>query len=119
MAVAYAPVNHSCTSAGHWARTPDELLNTAGEHFPVAVGGTPIARCFVSWAGEDGAEHCDADAAADSPEERRSARRRAEVAVLHRVLYGEDQHLHHHAEPDAEHEHVETRRSDAGVFIHP
>jgi hypothetical protein len=69
--------------------------------------------------GEDGAEHRDADAAADGPEERRGTGGRAEVAVLHRILYGEDQHLHHHAKSHAEHEHIETRRGDAGVFVHP
>ena len=68
--------------------------------------------------GEDGAERRDADAAADGPEERRSAGSSAEVAVLHRVLYREDQHLHHHAQPHAEHEHIQTRCGDAGVFVH-
>ena len=108
IAVAYAPMNHACTSAGHCVRTPDGPVNVVGRALP--DGCRRYADCEVL--GELGreyrAKYRNADAATDSPEERGSAGGRAEVAILHCVLHSEDQHLHHHAEPDTEHEHVKA-----------
>jgi hypothetical protein len=61
----------------------------------------------------------DADRAADGAEEGRAAGRGTQVAVVDGVLHRQHEHLHDHAEPDAEHEHVETRLDGPGRRIHP
>jgi hypothetical protein len=58
--------------------------------------------------GEDGTEDRGAERAADRSEERRAGGGDAELGVGDGVLHDQDEHLHHAAEPDAEHEHVQA-----------
>ena len=76
----------------------------------VATGAPASAgRCAAAGAeagGEDRSEDRDADRAADRAEERGAGGGDAEVAVVDGVLHREDEDLHHHAEAEAEDEHV-------------
>ena len=56
---------------------------------------------------EDRAEDGHADCPSHRAEQRRACGRDAEVAIVDGVLDGQDQHLHHEAEPQPEEEHVE------------
>ena len=78
-----------------------ELASPCGS-FVAAQLVHQVARQDV---GEDRAEDRGADRAADRAEERRAGGGDAELAVGDSVLHDQHKHLHHAAEPDAEHEH--------------
>ncbi len=66
---------------------------------------------------EDRAEDREPDRAADLPEEKRTRRRDAHHAEVDGVLHREHQHLHHCAEPETEHDHVERRGQSRRVDV--
>ena len=75
------------------------------------------ARCAARPAVKIAPKTADAERAADRAEERGARGRDAEIGVVDRVLHRDDQHLHDHAEPEAEHEHVAAARQVLGVRV--
>ena len=67
--------------------------------------------------GEHGAEDRDADGSTEGAEERDGRGRRADVADVDGVLHGEDEVLHHRAEPEAHDRHGEADLPHRGGVV--
>jgi hypothetical protein len=67
---------------------------------------------------EQRAERRGANGAADESEERRAGRSDSEVRVIHGILYGDHEHLHHQPHAESEHEHEQRCLHARGVCRH-
>ena len=91
--------------------------------FGAAGSATPAgklsARCLASWFANTAPN---AATPIEPPTCRKSVepgRRHAEVLVVDRVLRGEHEHLQHHPEPEAEHEHVDAGQRGRRAGLEP